>query len=122
MWAVDIGEAPTVQAAGPKEAVLGGPETWPACQEIAQHYRTITDGITAPSAALYPGSARGWHVDGGLQPGPDRDGKVFVLFGLQPALVGWAATIEGRPGDELLENVRHFGRYIYDLSLKHLQP
>lgn len=108
IWAVDIGEAPTVEVAGPREILRGGPETWPACQELAQQYRTSTDGITAPSAALHPGGAHGWRVDGGLQPGPVRDGVVFVLFGLRPDLVGWAATIEGRPGDDLLERVRHY--------------
>ena len=108
MWAVDIGKAPTVEVAGPREVLRGGPETWPACQELAQQYRTSTDGITAPSDALHSGSAHGWRVDGGLQPGPDRDGKVIVLFGLRPDLVGWAATIEGRPGDDLLERVRHY--------------
>ena len=108
MWAVDIGEAPTVEVAAPEEVLRGGPETWPACQDLARQFRTSTDGIAAPSAALDPGGARGWRVDGGLQPGPDRDGKVIVLFGLRPDPVGWAATIEGRPGDDLLERVRHY--------------
>ena len=45
---------------------------------------------------------------GGLQPGPDRDGKVFVLFGRRPDLVGWAATLDGRPDPESLCKVRHF--------------
>ena len=108
MWAVDIGEAPTAGPGGPDEILCGNPETWPACQELAQQFRGGTDGITAPSAALEPGGATGWRVDGGLQPGPIRDGKVFVLFGLRPDLVGWAATIDGRPGEEMLGRVRHF--------------
>lgn len=108
MWAVEIGETPTVQAEAPPEQLLGGLETWPACQELAQQYRQQENGITAPSAALLPGAAHGWRVDGGIQPGPSRDGKVFALFGPRPDLIGWAACIEGRPGDELLASVRHF--------------
>ena len=108
MWAVDIGEPPAIQAAGPDRVLSGGPETWPACQELAQQYRAFTNGITAPSAALKPCGARGWRVEGGLQPGPDRDGKVFALFGPWPDLVGWAATVDGRPSEELLQRVRHY--------------
>ena len=64
--------------------------------------------MTAPSAALLPGAAGGWRVDAGLRPGPARDGRVFVLYGSRPDLVGWAATVAGRPGSELLPHVRHF--------------
>jgi len=53
MWAVDIGEARTVQAAGPREVLRGGPETWPACQELARQDRTSTVGLTALSAAIH---------------------------------------------------------------------
>lgn len=108
MWAVEIGEAPTVQAEAPPEQLFGGPETWTACQQLAQQYRQQANGITAPSAALHPGAAHGWRVDGGIQPGPRRDSKVFALFGTRPDLIGWAACIDGRPGDELLGSVRHF--------------
>lgn len=66
------------------------------------------NGITAPSAALNPGAASGWRVDGGLRSGPNRDGKVFVLFGRRPDIIGWAATIDGRPDRDLLPKVRHF--------------
>ena len=108
IWAVDIGEAPSTQPAAPLPMLIGDTDTWPACQELAQQYRKHTDGITAPSAALHSSGARGWRVEGGLQPGPPRDGKVFALFGPRPDLVGWAATIEGRPSAELLAKVRHF--------------
>lgn len=63
---------------------------------------------TVPSAAPYPGAAHGWRVDGGLHPDSDRDGKVFALFGPRPDLVVWAATVNGRPGEELLVRVRLF--------------
>ena len=108
MWAVDIGQIPEVQATGPEEVLRGGPETWPACQKLAQQHRRAADRMTAPSAALQRGGARGWRVDGGLQPGEFRDGRVFVLFGLRPDLVGWAAAVDGRPDEESLQRVRHF--------------
>ena len=79
------------------------------CQEEARRLRTRgATGFAAPSAALLPGAARGWRVDGGLQPGPGRDGKVIVLFGSRPDLVGWVATLAGGPGEDLLCRVRHF--------------
>ena len=110
LWAVDIGEVPTLQPVLPQEAMTGGLETWSTCQEAARHCRTRADGVTAPSAALRPGGAHGWRVDGGLRSGPDRDGKVIALFGSRPDLVGWLAAKEGRPGAELLAAVQHFGR------------
>ena len=108
LWAVDIGEPPSLQPNLPRETLKGGQETWPECQHFTQQHRTHTDGIAAPSAALQEDGARGWRVDGGPQPGPPRDGKVFALFGPRPDLVGWAATIHGRPNADLLAKVRHF--------------
>ena len=108
LWAVDIGDAPAILPDLPPETLTGGPESWPKCQEVAQHYRMRANGVTAPSAALRPSGARGWRVEGGPKPGPERDGKVFALFGPRPDLVGWAATAYGRPSAELLRSVRHF--------------
>lgn len=108
LWAVDIGEPPPLQPDLPRETLTGGPESWPACRQFAGPYRKEGSGITAPSAALVSGGAQGWRVDRGLQPGPDRDGRVFALFGPRPDLVGWAAAVEGRPGEELLPAVRRF--------------
>ena len=108
LWAVDIGEPPSDEPGLPRQTLLGGRETWPACQQAAQEHREHRNGIAAPSAALNPGAASGWRVDGGLRPGPGRDGKVFVLFGRRPDIIGWAATIDGRPDRGLLPKVRHF--------------
>ena len=108
LWAVEIGEPPSWRPDLPRDTLSGGPGSWPACREFARRGRTEMGGLTAPSAALLPGGARGWRTDRGLQPGPDRDGRVFALFGPRPDLVGWAAAIEGRPGDALLRAVRHF--------------
>ena len=79
MWAVEFGEIPTVQAAGPGN--------WSACRKFAERYRTCADGKTAPSA-LYPGGARGRRADGSLQLGSERDSKFIALFRLRPELVG----------------------------------
>lgn len=110
LWAVDIGEPQALQPDLSPETLTGNSDTWSACQELAQQCRQHTDGIAAPSAALLSAGARGWRVHGGLQPGPPRDGKVFALLGPRPDLVGWPATIEGRPGAEVLAKVRHFSQ------------
>ncbi len=109
LWAVDLGEEPSARPALPFETLTGSPHTYEACQEEARRLREQgATRIIAPSAALLPGAAQGWRVDGGLQPGPVRDGTVIVLFGQRPDLVGWAATVAGHPGDALLSRVRHF--------------
>ena len=108
LWAVDLGDEPPERPALPREVATGALATYGSCQSEARRLRAQgTTAITAPSAALLPGAARGWRVDGGLRPGPPRDGKVFVLYGSRPNLTGWAATVAGRPGSELLPYVRH---------------
>jgi len=107
MWAVDL---PDEDYAAPRisNAVLtGGLASYAACREEARRIRRRGGpGIIAPGASLLPGEARGWRVDRGLVPGPDRDGRTIVLFGRRPDLVGWAATAEGRPREDLLGRVR----------------
>jgi len=56
---------------------------------------------------LLAGSARGWKVDGGLQPAADRDGNVLAVFGTRPDFVGWVAAFAARPRSDLLARVRH---------------
>ena len=109
LWAVDVGHEPPVRPEVPLEMITGSLPTYERCQSEARRLRAQgADAITAPSAALLPDAARGWRVDGGLRPGTARDGKVFVLYGSRPDLTGWAATVAGRPGSELLPHVRHF--------------
>lgn len=109
LWAVEIGDEPSARPELPADTLVGGPTTWPDCQCEASHLRNQGEaGITAPSAALHPGSAHGWRVAGGLRPGPARDGKVFALFGPRPDLVGWAAAASGHPSASLLAQVRHY--------------
>lgn len=108
LWAVEIGDPPTQEAEPSSEDLAGGPESWPACTALAQRFRETSTGFSAPSAALRPGGAHGTRVDAGLQNGPDRDGRVYALFGRRPDLIGWAAAAEGRPSAELIKRVRYF--------------
>ncbi|MCY3877786.1 MAG: RES domain-containing protein [Rhodobacteraceae bacterium] len=108
IWAVDIGKIPSHRPCLPQTTLIGGRNTWSACQQAAQRLRKLADGVAAPSAALKPGAAHGWRVDGGLQPGPNRDGEVYALFGRRPDLIGWATTVDGRPSPDLLRRIRHF--------------
>lgn len=109
LWAVEIGDPRLPQSELTPETLIGNRDSWPDCQSEADRLRREgAPGLTAPSAALHSGGARGWRVDRGLQPGPTRDGIVFVLFWRRPDLVGWQTTAAGYPGEELLAHVRHF--------------
>src|SRR5919201_587480 len=106
LWAVDVPDEDYAIPSLPPEVQTGGPESYPACREEARKIRADGErAIVARSAALFPGGARGWRVDGGLVPAPDRDGRTIVLFGPRPDLVGWAAAAEGRPRNDLLHVV-----------------
>ena len=75
----------------------GGTVTYPACQAEARRLRGLgLPECVAPSATLLPGMAGGWRVQmRTLQPGPPHHGKVVVLFGSRPDLVGWCACSRG---------------------------
>lgn len=117
LWAVELPEPPAARPDLPLATLTGGPETHDACRAEAARLRAAgAAGLTAPSAALLDGGARGWRVEVGLQPARPRNGQVIVLFGARPDLVGWPATTEGRPGEDLLEHVRHFPRWTPERS------
>ena len=109
LWAVEVGDPPVVHPELPIEVLTGNRASWAACQREAARLREAgAAGLTAPSAALAPGGARGVRVQGGVRPGPPRHGVTIVLFGPRPDLVGWQATASGGPAPELLRRVRHF--------------
>jgi hypothetical protein len=109
LWAVEAPDGLTAEAPRLAPAVLtGGIETYEECQREARRLRNNGGrALRAPSAALLPGTARGWKVDGGVQPAAERDGNVLVVFGARPELVGWMAAFAARPRSDLLARVRH---------------
>ena len=109
LWAVEVSRLPATRPRLNADTLRGGPDSYRECQaEAARLRKRRARGLMAPSAALIPGQAGGWTVEGGLQPGPARDGEVYVLFGLRSDLLGWPVVLEGKPPEELLERVRHF--------------
>jgi RES domain len=109
IWAVEVPDDAWSAPDLPVEVMTGGPEMYDACRAAAGRLRDSgASGLRAPSAALRPGQASGWRVEGGLQPGPRRDGVTHALFGARPDLVGWLAAL-GRPDADLLRRVRPQG-------------
>ncbi len=108
--AVETGGTPSQQPDPPPDILTGGPGSWRACRQRARKHRNRGKASRRPRLRCAPGGAHGWRVESGRRPGPDRDGKVFALFGFRPEPVGWAATVDGRPSEELLPDVRHLGR------------
>jgi hypothetical protein len=109
LWAVEVPDDLSAEAPQIAQQVLtGGTQTYEECQREARRLRnTGARALRAASAALRPGSARGWKVDGGLQPAAERDGTVIVVFGARPDFVGWMAAFAARPRSDLLVRVRH---------------
>ena len=109
LWAVEVPDKLTAEDPRLAHAVLtGGLDTYEECQREARRLRNNAVGaLRAASAALLPGSAGGWKVDGGLQPAAERDGTVIVVFGARPDFVGWMAAFAARPRSDLLARVRH---------------
>jgi RES domain len=109
LWAFEVDDD-ELAGASPMtaEGLLGGEETYPACQELAREARASgATSIRAPSAALLPGAACGERTEGGgLMPAPDRDGVVYVLYGRRPDLRGWLVVDAGRPPVRVLGLVR----------------
>lgn len=112
LWAVEIPDQvvdTAVRPVLPARTATGGLDTYAACQAAARRLRRRNPAgacLLATSAALQPGAASGWYVDDGLAAGPRRDGRVIVLYGRQPELVGWSAVHLGQPDPRLLPLVR----------------
>jgi len=111
LWAIELPAASRPDAAStlPLTVLLGGLDTYSECQAEARRlHQQGSIGLVAPSAALLPGTAGGWHVENGsLHPGAARDGEVVVLFGARPDLAGWCASSRGNPDPRVLPKVRH---------------
>lgn len=109
LWTVELPSLPEARPELPDEILIGGPESYPECRREAARLRAGGAlALTAVSAALRPGGATGWIVDGGLQPGPSHDGEVYVVFGRRKDIAGWPVVVDGRPPGDVLERVRHF--------------
>ncbi len=109
LWAVEIGDAPAEAVTTPESVVRGGPNTYARCQADARALRAAgIRRLSAPSAALVSGGARGVCVDGGVRPSAPRDGRIIVLFGSARGTVGWLAAENGHPSVDLLPRVNYY--------------
>jgi hypothetical protein len=108
LWAVEVPDDIDATAPDlPAPTLTGGTGTYPPCRAEARRLRSAgVRAVRAPSAALQPGGAAGWTVEAGLRRAPARDGEVIVLFDPRPDLVGWPATLAGRPPVTLLAHIR----------------
>lgn len=108
LWAVEIGDPRASAPELPEDVLRGGLDSYPECQNEAARLRANgARALIAKSAALKDGTAGGWRVELGIREGPRADGRVLVLFGRQPAVIGWLVVDRGRPPTELLTDVRH---------------
>ena len=111
LWAVEVPRLPTAHPELDDGSLTGGPDSYSACRtEVARRRKKGLRALRSRAAGLLPGRAEGWRVEGGLTPGPPRDGESFIFFGLRPDLVGWPVVLEGAPPEEILARVRHFDR------------
>jgi len=108
VWAIELPDPPETTPRLPVAIMTGDRSTYERCRTEARRLRARAAGLVAPSAAVRQRTPSGFRVDGGLRPAASRPERVFVLFGPQPALVGWSACAEGRPRADLLGRVRHF--------------
>src|SRR5438270_749917 len=85
LWAVEVPDdlpAETPRLAG--ALLTGGFDTYEECRTETRRLRSNgAAAMRVTSAALLPGCARGWKVDGGLQPAAERDGTVLAVFGVR---------------------------------------
>jgi hypothetical protein len=109
VWAIELPRPPGARPRLGSATLMGDLSTYDECRREARRIRARgAKGLVAPSAALEQASPSGFRTERGLRAAPRRNERVFVLFGLRPDLVGWAACHEGRPRDDVLPRVRHF--------------
>ncbi len=109
LWAVELPEDGYATPSLPDATLFGGLFTYPDCQAEAARLRAAgADKLEVRGAALKPGLASGWTANRSLAIHPvARDGLVWVLFGICPA-VGWIAVDAGAPPAMVLPLVRQF--------------
>lgn len=109
LWAVEIPDGAYPSPTLPPVTLLGDLTSYADCQDEARRLRAAgVDRLEAPSAALLPGSARGWVSVPDIQPAPGaRSGKVWVWFGVRPDFVAWPTVEDGAPPSRILPLVRH---------------
>lgn len=107
LWVVELPDDGYVKPDLPLRTLTGGLSSYPACQAEARRLRALgAQRLEAPSAAVRPGTARGWTAMPHLAPGAaPRDGRVWVLFGPCRA-IGWPAVVAGSPPVDVLGLVR----------------
>ncbi len=113
IWVVDLGDVlhhrDTQPSTLEESLLMGGLDTYPACQAEARSLRAQgATALTAPSAAILPGEAAGFHTEHGLRRAQRWSGGIIATFGPRPDLEGWQACAEGRPNVRILSSVRHF--------------
>lgn len=93
----------------PPDVLIGGEDTYAACQAEARRLRDAGhDGLIAPSAALLPGGCHAYLSGDTLTPheAGRRNGQVIVLFGDHLELPGWRCTHLGSAHPDLLGRIR----------------
>jgi hypothetical protein len=92
------------------ETVLkGGVDSYDACRSEAARLKAGgSHRLEATSAALVASGASGWVVDPDITPcSIPRDGRVWVIYGPQPGLVGWPTVEAGAPPVRILNLINH---------------
>ena len=109
LWAVDV-PVDRIRFGGPvlsTKILFGGDSSYARCRAEAKRLRAKgAEGIRATAAALLPGGAAGWRVQGGEKDAEARNGEVFVVYGPRPDFVGWPVVESGRPPARALPRVR----------------
>ena len=108
LWAIQIADIEIREPNLPQAALTSPPDGYEVCRTEARRMRAAgANRMVAPSAALLPGEAAGFHVGtAGLVRAAFRDGKVIVHFGALPDAEGWCTADTARPDPELLRQVR----------------
>lgn len=115
MWAVEIDDSPSQQPTLSLEVLTGGPDSYARCQKAARAARARGVGrLVVMSAALKPGGARGVNLGSDEPQGEPRNGFTIVIYGSPAHLTAWAACVDGRPAEYLLDRVRYYGRISED--------